>query len=80
MDVIHTRLLIYACLHASFGVSESEEKWVDSLKHVARFVKVESGHLTMIMKFDGIGALSFGLKIPSVLSTTATTNYNWERI
>ena len=55
------------------GVSGSQEKWVDSLKRVARFVKVENGHLTV--KFDEIGVLSFGLKIPSVLSAAGFRSF-----
>ena len=63
-----------ACLHVSIGVSGSQEKWVDSFKRVARFVKVESGHLTV--KFDEIGLLSFGSKIPSVLATAGFQSFS----
>ena len=66
--------LTNTCLHVSIGVSGSQEKWVDSLKRVARFVKVESGHLTV--KFDEIGVLSFGSKIPSVLATAGFQSFS----
>ena len=61
-------------MHVSIGVSGSQEKWVDSLKRVARFVKVESGHLTVT--FDEIGVLSFGFKIPSVLATAGFQSFS----
>lgn len=54
----------YICL----GVTGSQEKWIESLRKVARFVKEENGHLTV--KFDEIGVLSFGSKIPGILATT----------
>ena len=44
----------------------SQKKWVQSLKQVARFVKIQNSHLTV--KFDEIGVLSFGQKIPTVLT------------
>ena len=50
------------------GATGSQEKWVEALKQVARFVKIENGHL--IVKFDEIGVLSFGQKIPNALPTT----------
>ena len=50
------------------GATGSQEKWVESLKQVARFVKIENGHLTV--KFDEIGVLSFGEKIPIALPNT----------
>ena len=40
---------------------------------VARFVKMKNGHLTV--KFDEIGVLSFGQKIPSVLSGCGSKYY-----
>ena len=57
----------------SVGVSGSQEKWVESWKHIARFAKLENGHLNV--KFDEIGALSFGLKIPETLSTAGFQNF-----
>ena len=45
----------------------------ESLKHIARFAKLENGHLNV--KFDEIGALSFGLKIPETLSTAGFRNF-----
>lgn len=43
------------------------------MKHIARFAKLENGHLNV--KFDEIGALSFGLKIPETLSTAGFQNF-----
>ncbi len=62
--------------HVSLGVTGSQEKWVDALRHVARFVKVENGHLTV--KFDEIGVLSFGHKVPGILPTTGFQNFGLE--
>lgn len=62
------------CLfHISLGAIGSQEKWVESLKQVARFVKIENGHLTV--KFDEIGVLSFGHKIPNVLPLTGFEHF-----
>ena len=55
------------------GATGSQEKWVESLKQVARFVKIENGHL--IVKFDEIGVLSFGQKIPNALPTTGFEHF-----
>ena len=38
--------------YKSIGVTGSQEKWVESLKHVARYAKLENGRLTV--KFDEI--------------------------
>ena len=43
------------------------------MKHIARFAKLENGHLNI--KFDEIGALSFGLMIPETLSTAGFQNF-----
>ena len=67
---IHFKIFKY-CI--SVGVSGSQEKWVESLKHIALFAKLENGHLNL--KFDEIGALSFGLKIPEILSTAGFQNF-----
>ena len=48
------------------GATGSQEKWVESLKLVAKFVKIDNGHFTV--KFDEIGVPSFGQKIPTVLT------------
>ena len=53
-------------------MSGSQEKRVEALKHIARFAKLENGHLTV--KFDEIGALSFGLKIPEILPKVGFQN------
>ena len=45
-------------------MSGSQEKWVEALKHIARFAKLENGHLT----------LSFGLKIPEILPKVGFQN------
>jgi hypothetical protein len=54
--------------YVSQGITGSQEKWTDCLKNVARFVNVENGHLNV--KFDEIGVLSFGHKVPGVLATS----------
>ena len=53
-------------------MSGSQEKWAESLKHIARYAKLENGQLTV--KFDEIGAISFGQKIPGTLSTAGFQN------
>ena len=67
---IHFKIPEY-CI--SVGVSRSQEKWVESLKHIAWFAKLENGHLNV--KFDEIGAMSFGLKVPETLSTAGFQNF-----
>ena len=62
--------------HLFGGVTGSQEKWVDGVRHVARFVKVENGHLTI--KFDEIGVLSFGHKVPGILPPTGFQNFSLE--
>ena len=59
--------------YKSVGVTGSQEKWVESLKHVARYAKLENGRLTV--KFDEIGVISFGQKIPGTLGTAGFHNF-----
>lgn len=51
---------------------------MDCLKNIARFVKVENGHLTI--KFDEIGVLSFGHKVPGVLATSGFQNLSLQTL
>ncbi len=59
--------------YKSIGVTGSQEKWVESLKHVARYAKLENGRLTV--KFDEISVISFGQKIPGTLATAGFHNF-----
>lgn len=64
--------------YVSQGITGSQEKWADCLKNVARYVKVENGHLTV--KFDEIGVLSFGHKVPGVLATSGFQNFSLQTL
>lgn len=71
----------YVPLHMDYvsqGITGSQEQWTDCLKNVARFVKVENGHLTV--KFDEIGVLQFGHKVPGVLATSGFQNFSLQTL
>jgi hypothetical protein len=64
--------------YVSQGITGSQEQWTDCLKNVARFVKVENGHLTA--KFDEIGVLQFGHKVPGLLATSGFQNFSLQTL